>query len=636
MKSHYLLPLLFCMSLVGCKDPDVTVSPLGKKLAAPLLLSASPFSQNFDAQGYVQLQGSCNRRIKGLSISFDKNKWAQAPTTPDISGTSLGTAPVNDSNCSDGLFDIYLTKNDLNSVWGLSPNGNGGSEVNFIYLKGETQIGDSEILTITNPNPSSSQPSTVATKIMLEKNWPSGYATAGYCEQLQVYLVNSSGNRGATTGSATTFQIQQRDHLAATTTISAYSTWDECDGGLNAKTSFTIPAGSDRVDVIYRIPSDPTGINQILQFNVINSSSLQADATATLVTVRDSSITNYRFLTLKYPLSQIFKSTCYPLTVTSNKYSTRQPANDSLGGTIVVSSTSTELKFYSDASCSTQSNTFTFTPGYSDLLMYTKYTPAVTSDSFTSAQFSIESQNGNTLNYDFSPYRLSIDLTSKNSITKIAVNSPATMDRNSCNTVQIFTTNDNGTPLPVSGTLTANLSFLEGSIGNFFPMDSSCTSGVSNATYFQAGSYMAKFYFKPTTAVEKSYTLNVGSNGLGTSTNSIYIKLAPTMLKTTLTLGQPGTCKPVTLTLIDDFLNAFTASKNINFYMSAMANGVALLSLYSNISCSNAAPTVFPKGSTSVQLYVNTAGYGIGDQVSITVGNDANLTSPGATGQISN
>ncbi|MBO9668864.1 MAG: hypothetical protein J7501_18850, partial [Bdellovibrio sp.] len=154
--SKLLTVLAFSsLLLTGCEDPGVNISTLGLKLAAPQLKGTNPFDQDFDSQNYAHIQGTCDTRVGDISISLNDNNWQTPPVTPDTTGTSLGSV-TNDINCADGVFDVYLTKADLTSLWGITVAADGGTDVDSILIKGETIIGETKTLTLLDPKQSGS------------------------------------------------------------------------------------------------------------------------------------------------------------------------------------------------------------------------------------------------------------------------------------------------------------------------------------------------------------------------------------------------------------------------------------------------------------------------------------------------
>lgn len=261
-KHLHIIFLSTAILVSGCKDPDVSVGSLGKKLPAPVLTGPSPFSQNFDLQGYARLQGICDSRIGNVFISFDQTTWPVTPASPDIGTSTLPAGTTNDINCADGVFDIYVTENDLLNIWNISPANHPAS----LFIKGETAIGDSEILTIKNTSTgggSNSGPGPAA-KIGLEKTWPRGFAGTLQCESFRVNLLDSNGHRGAVSTVPVSFQIQR----PTTGNINAYTSWSDCSNSLGALTTFTIPTGSDGMDVYYRFPAGP--IDTSINFSIIS------------------------------------------------------------------------------------------------------------------------------------------------------------------------------------------------------------------------------------------------------------------------------------------------------------------------------------------------------------------------------
>lgn len=86
----YSFILVSCaLAISGCKDPDVAVGSLGKKLSAPALTGTSPFDQDMEVNGFVRFQGTCDPRVQYVSISLDGNQYFILPNTPTYANTNL-------------------------------------------------------------------------------------------------------------------------------------------------------------------------------------------------------------------------------------------------------------------------------------------------------------------------------------------------------------------------------------------------------------------------------------------------------------------------------------------------------------------------------------------------------------------
>lgn len=584
LKNLRIFTLCAAFAMSGCKDPEVSVSPLGKKLPAPSLKGTSPFDQSFSSQGYVQVQGSCDSRIGNISLSLDDVNWSTPPANPDLTGATLPANTTNDINCSDGSFNVYLTKNDLINIWKMDPNAN--NPVQYIFIKGETLIGDSEVLIIPNKSPGNNSPDRVAAKIGLEKVWPRGFAGSGICENFRVMLLNSSGYSGALSTSDVLFNIEMSQSGTSYGSISAFSSMQDCDSGTNAQTQFKIPAGVSEINVIYRFPSGP--LDATLNFRVINPSSLTADANYTAVVLRDSTSTTNRFLVVESPLYQIYKDTCYPATIRSYKYN-KTLAADSSGGTINFSSTDNQLQFYTSADCSVQTTSYTFAASSSELPIFIKYNSAPTDTvSFKSVSFSMAGATGSvgTLHYDSTPETVRIDLTSSNVATKLDMWGPNNINNGSCQPYRLVSYNNNGTPLPVSAATNVALSTVESSVGAYYS-DQTCSSGAISSTSLAANSFSTVIYFKPDVSAAGTYHLAPSSSTMSGYQRDVFVNLVPTRFNVMVpdVSYSSGICKAVNVELTDGSGRYYSALSDITTGVTVNLNTYNV-TLYSDPSCS--------------------------------------------------
>ncbi|WP_374077544.1 hypothetical protein [Bdellovibrio bacteriovorus] len=510
--KYFITILLSAVLLTSCKEPELDVGSLGKKLPAPALKGTSPFNQDFDSQSYARVQGSCDARVGNIFVSFDKSVWHQPPVNPDISGTSLPVGTTNDRDCTDGSFDIYLTKNDLQNIWGIQT-GNNGSHVDYLYIKGESMIGDTETLTLVDNNSGTSPGSNNSpVKIILEKTWPRGFAGSGICESFRVAVLNSSGYR-VTTPTAITFSLEKRAGGTVSGSVYAYTNWQECNTGpASTQKSFTIPAGSDGMDLIYKFPDAP--LDSAFDFRITNPSSLVADTNYTSVILRDSSSnSNYRWLATEEPIHQIYKGVCYPLKIRAYQYN-HGYANDTYSNSFNFTSTESQVKFYEDSSCGAELSTYTLAPYSSTITAYVKYNPSASdTTSYKEFSVSIASATAGSLTYDSSPIPLRADLSTKSSVTHVDIWGPRILSHDTCYSFRVVSMNANGTQLPVSAATNIQLATLEANVGTFYS-EPSCTSGVISNVSIAAQSSSMVIYFKPNAATIGTYHFSLTSSGL--------------------------------------------------------------------------------------------------------------------------
>lgn len=491
VSGKYLFALfLSVVFLAGCKEPSIEVSSLGKKLPAPMLKGTSPFDQNFDLQGYSRVQGVCDNRVGDVFVSFDNINWIRPPASPDISGTSLtDTGVTNDFSCTDGAFDIYLTNNDLKNIWNFQP---GPSTKISIYIKGQTLIGDTDVLILTEPDPKPA-------KITLFKSWPNGFAGGNQCESFHVQLQDDTGRRVMPSADIS-FNLENLISGTVNSNISAFTSFQDCSNNNSPTSNFVFFANTDHVDIYYRFPSAP--IDGTLSFRVINPSSLSADPNYTVVVLRDSSTAaTHQWLAVENFSYQLYKNTCYPLTIRSYKY------NRSLSyeSGIIKPTSSPEFLFFTDSTCSVlpPSGEFAITATDSSTIIYVKYVPSgAETNSFVPATLSLTGSSASGALYDFKDMNFSIDLTAVSTATQLEMWGPQNLTTSICAKYSIITMNKNHTWIPVSGITTVNLSTDPGT-GNFYTSptcDAIAPAPITSTLSVAANSLGGDVYFKPAAA----------------------------------------------------------------------------------------------------------------------------------------
>ncbi|WII70690.1 hypothetical protein QJS83_09485 [Bdellovibrio sp. 22V] len=561
VSGKYLSILLFStLLLTNCKSPELEVSSLGKKLPAPSMKGSSPFDQDFETQNYALVQGSCDARVGNLMVSFDKSVWHQAPASPDLTGTNLPVGTQNDNNCSDGSFSIYLTKGDLLNIWGIT-SGSSGTNVDYIYIKGETLIGDTETLTIVDSSNGGGTGGNngPASTIALEKTWPRGFAGSAQCENFRVNLRNSSGFTTTHT-SDVSFSLDKKVSDTTYPQVSAFKSWQDCYNNANAAQTFTIPAGTDGIDVVYRFPDAP--LDGLLEFKLSSPSALTVSSSYIAVTLRESSAgSTYRFLELEENPHQIAKSICYPFKIRARNYD-KGDAYDQFPGTLTASSSSPQVQFYDDSNCSTAVSSYSFASYTSTLTGYIKYVPsAADTGSFNSFNLSFMTASGS-FTYDAKPFEMRVDLSSSTSPTTVQLWGPRFMDRGMCQRFRVVTTNNNNTQVPVSTPTDVNLATLDAGAGSFYH-DSTCSSVTTNKVTLAAQSSSMEIYFKPTATASGTYKFNISAAGLTAHNPDFVMKLAPTKSKIYMSNLTAGGCQPVSIGLSDDLGNTYVATYNI-------------------------------------------------------------------------
>lgn len=560
-KTRVFAIFFVTLTFAGCKEPDVQMASLGRALPAPALKGTSPFDQELEGTGYVRIQGTCDKRVKGLVLSFDKTNWHQPSQSPDLTDTSLPAGTTNDTDCSDGSFDVYLTKPDLTNIWGIV-HGSSWTDVDYIYIKGSTPIGYTEILTIKDTNSSNGQ----ATQVAIQKERPRGFAGADRCGFFKVYPATSSGDRATHTADVT-FQVSRTGGGTTVPGIQAYKSMSDCETGENIQATFTIPAQQDNVEVYYRFPSAP--IDSTFEFTVVNPSALAPSPSKELVTLRDPATTK-RWLEVEDHFDRIYKDKCYRLRFRSRDYQNNF-ASDPFDRTLDLSSTSGNVKFYSAAGCGGGNETSSFSiSAYSSVGdTWVKYnSPGNEGTLYIDFSVSVTNPALPAVYHDFSAHKIKVDLSAHALATKIAFWGPRNIENGQCERYRVITMNSNGTPLPMGVPITSALATQQADVGNFYS-DNECLPGNEQTTAeVSSGEFSKEVFFKPSASVSGDYQFNVTASGLSNQNEGVYVKSEAKKFTVNLASWVAGGCTKVTVGLADNADIAKTATQiysgNIN------------------------------------------------------------------------
>lgn len=601
--AKLLLPLLLLGVLAGCRETDTSVSSLGRKLPAPALKGASPFEQDFDSQNYARFQGTCDARVGLIYLSFDNQKWSPIPTTPTLTNTSLPANTQNDNDCtSDGVFDFYITKVDLQNIWGITSGSSSTSDkVDSIYIKGATLIGDTETLTlIDSKTPGSGNSGGTAYTIRLNKSWPEGAAGLNQCGYFTASIVNSSG-QSASYSLPVTFNIKVSKN-GSSAFARAYTSWSDCEQRVNDTDTFSIPKDQSSVQIVYRFPTSSAGDS--LSFQVANNSALTAGP-ATAVILKDGS-QNERWLATE-GLNQIFKDICYPLTIRANSYdNSPSSSNDYLD----ITSPDNRLKFYSSSNCSSEVTRTSF-PSESALKVYIKFTPSGSETlSFIPFEFTVSGASGfnNVHQYASATFKMTADVTNKDLATKLGFWGPQEVVNGHCNAYQIVSLNENNTQIPVNGKAYLTL---QPSIAGKFYSDNDCQNLITSP-YINASTSSTTVYFK-SAAAPGTYALSVSGSGMS-GTQSISVKSVPTLFNL-VTRSIPGNAACTSLVVeIWDGAGLLSAAQsetitNITFSDSTLTSHNNRLYSSCEAGRTPISSIRFPKGSNQQTVYLDTTGF---------------------------
>ncbi len=571
------------------------VASLGKKLPGPVLTSTSPFDQDIDTTGYVHFQGTCDNRLTDLTLSFDQNNWQSPPNQPDLSDSPATGTFSNDSNCSDGSFSFYLSPKDILQIWNLDVGPNGNDDVDYIYVRGWSIIGYSDVLALKNTR---SDDNSAADRIALEKSWPRGFAGSNQCEYFEVQLRNSNDER-ATHNAAITFTIDKKVTSVVTPGISAYTSWEDCHNDNNVKTSFTIPANKDSITLIYRFPSSPVDAN--FEFKIGSATALNYSSEYISVLLRDSMSPTYRWVSLHDGSHQIYKNQCIPFKLQRQTYS-KTPDESAYSDSINLSPSSSALKIYSDSDCTNAITSLTF-PAYSSLAEgYVKYVPTGTESSFAEIAIQGTSNVTNSLSYDIPTMKLRVDLSEKATFARIGTRTTNSMTNGQCYAVTLSPENENGSLITANADLTINLGTAQAGTGTFHASPS-CMTSISSVT-IPTGAISSTVYFKPIVDVAGKYYLRYTSGAITSDSHDINISLGPSKFKLFVGMLTPDSCVEVNIKLTDHLGNFYVA--NFNYGTSISLSGIDLSTVHADPTCTIQAGIshAIPSGSDKAIFYI--------------------------------
>ncbi|WP_413586298.1 hypothetical protein [Bdellovibrio sp. HCB274] len=595
-----LLIMLSAALLSGCKDPEVAVSTLGRKLAAPVLSSSSPFDQDMELQGYVRLVGSCDTRVGPVLIGFDENSFHSPPASPNISGTSLGSI-INDSDCSDGVFDIFLTSADLLSIWGIDTTDD-NDDVEQILIKGETWFGETRTLAIINNRPPGSGNS-VATHLALRKVFPNEFGGAGQCEMFNAYVLDAAGNETSNT-TAVSFSVQ--NSLGAG--ITYYQTSSDCASAVSAVSTLSLPAKLGMVTFYARMPSSPAD-TPIGFTPVVVSGGLQA-ATATTVTLRDPG-SSRRFIALTDVPGTIYKNICQPLTLQRMNYY-KTSAYESSPLTVNMAPSDSKLEFFTESDCNTSSKTTSvlFASAISTVKTYVKYAysgTATTNHVKIDLNYTVSDSN-----YDTPSYVVRVDLSSINVVTKMNFGGPQSISRSQCYAYSINMANSNWASVPADKDYDISFASSNTVAGVQFYADEYCTSPVSTLVVSQ-GELTKKFYVKSSAGQNSATQITMSPNSLTAVTYSVSVSVDATNYTLNMAVTNSplrDTCSYVMLTYLDSTGLPIPANGPVQLSFYTISSGaLGNVQLYTDSACSTAYQentmfTVMPYTTNEYKFYM--------------------------------
>ncbi|UYL10101.1 hypothetical protein B9G69_005855 [Bdellovibrio sp. SKB1291214] len=615
--------------LSGCEDPAVNVLTLGRKLAAPVLTSSSPFDQDLETQGYVRITGTCDPRVGSISISFDDATWKYAPssTTTATTAGNTSTTVTNDNDCADGKFDIYLTKSDILNTWGIDTDSD-STDVTNIYIKGEAWFGDTRTLTLTDPKKNDPTQSGQAAKVVLRKVFPAGFGGAGTCEMFNAVVVDANGNE---TSSRTALTFGLSNTTGAD--IPAYSSASDCLSTYNPKTAFGIAANSSNIFIYIKMPTTP--LDTAIGFNVTNLSSLSAPSTATAVILRDPA-SSRRFIAATDMPSTMYKNVCYPVTLQRMDYNKTSPYTYT-SVNLTLSPSDSKLQFFAASDCSSSSATTVATIGPSvySVTIYAKYAMSgASTTTFTKINLNYTASDSN---FDTPAIPFRVDLSDKTAVAKIDFWGPNTLSRNICHPYTVVTANSNWTSVPADKDYFVSFASSQTAAGLEFYSDSGCSTSASTLTITQ-GAIGSKVYVKATAGQNATSQISMSSTGLNTVTRDVTVGVVATNyyfdMAQSYTITK-DTCTYLMLNLSDSTGTAIPALSPINLLFTVNSAGSVAgdVTLYTDSSCTtgyaeNVPAAISPYSTNNYKFYVKVAASYTGTSLTLLFTGTGLLTLP--------
>lgn len=568
---YLLILILSAVMMTGCEEPEVSMASLGKKFQAPSLTGTSPFDQDMNINGYVRFQGSCKPQVADLYLSLDETTWFLVPAVPNTANTNLTGSEVNDYSCeSDGLFDFYLTKNDLTS-WGYAAN----VDVDALYLRGMTIIGETHVLKILDdkaPGTGNGGVNGVATQVVLEKTWPTGFAGSSKCEYFMA-SARDANNHFVSAAADVTFTLDKKIDATITRNIEGFSTFADCNSSTNGKTVFTILAGKNSQYIYYRFPNAPLDGAISFRANDVNLTRTTSDYT--VVTLRDSAGDAYWMSS--YAPHKVGKGMCTKGNFEARFYNGTPKSLSSTNAWIpaVTGTNAGKLFFYSDADCLNKVPSINGNSG--NTTFYFKYTGTETSNTPLSLTINHTIDTATFGDYDDIPQKLEIDLSGNNTLAHIDFYVQDIQTRGVCNQTQVSTHNSQGTLV----TPNINVTFGSTAAATFFTSLDDCTNNVNSVNGMPLTNPQTPLYFKVFGAPGSAQSISMTSTGLTAVTRSFTISDKATTVaalingQTQFSFPAANACTPMTIEpilsdLANDgtrYVNTFGESKLVTMQM---------------------------------------------------------------------
>ncbi|HRO68005.1 MAG TPA: hypothetical protein PL182_10610, partial [Pseudobdellovibrionaceae bacterium] len=231
-----LSSLLVLSGCTGAVDPDVSF--LSFSLPSLKNTGSSPFRQELEKTGYIELQGTCDKAITNFQFQLDRNGWKTIPSSPGMAppGVTFPAKPY-DVDCSDGTFYIYLLEDEIRAALPA-----GATLETYhpsaVHLRGIAGPFTTEPLTFSRTDDESSPEANFSVLRPLSSRF-----AVGLCVPVEIQLVYRENGQTGWTGWASNSQDRQislslRDFAANSV---RFYTDGECQSGLAS--NVTVPKG---------------------------------------------------------------------------------------------------------------------------------------------------------------------------------------------------------------------------------------------------------------------------------------------------------------------------------------------------------------------------------------------------------
>lgn len=506
--------LACALALTACTKTPVDVSSLGMKLSAPQLKSTSPFDQDMDAQGYAEFSGTCSGFVSSIGLSMNGNDWYDVPSQTTYTVAGATNTYNNDTDCSDGKFSFYITKDMINTWVGHVV---ADGEITTLFLRGDGYLGETENLVLVDSKGNGNNGGT-PTALHIQNNFPRNFGLLGACTEMQISLRSSSGETSTSTD--TPFTITEIPGGL----VNLYSEMSACQAGIagTSTSASTILANNSNARVYVKLPSSGTRVT----YQVGTTANLTTNSQA--ITLRDST---YKWVGLDQSFNRFYKNICYPVNLYAYNYDGSSWGTHTPSINVTPVASDSHLQFSSLSDCSDNPASFTIPSYGASATIYAKYVDTVTTTGMAPVTVSLTAVAAG-FNVDGAEADFSVDLNSNaDSFTRLGFQGPNRLSSGFCSVYKIGLLNQNWASLKNSSgsAIGVSLSSTFTSQGSFYGNSTDCNSGTGaiTTTSIADNEFYATVYFKSLVPVLTMGTLKAQSSGLADGTETVTAQPAP-------------------------------------------------------------------------------------------------------------